>query len=557
MEKKTRIILLSVLSILIVICIVLGVTYSFMQANIENNSVTEVNLSSCAKLTLNDTDISISLTNSYPMSKNKALETTPYTFSLTSSCDGGVGFNLYLATLNSNTLDSSNIHYIITNHGSKNILVEGILSDATDGLSDFTSEEQAQLNSGINGTFANIYKIYVNGIYTNETKEYDLYLYIDESVTAPNTMNQSFVAGVAAKSFDYNMVQVTNVIASDITNNSITLTVEATAGESQIATYYFSSNDGGYYEESTNNTYTFNNLEQGVEYNFKAYAVDTNGISSNVYSLNESTLSTVYLADYIKNTVYTGTDGENGLYYHDGVGSYTNASEEAGDNSYRYAGANPNNYVCFGSDESTCPNENLYRIIGVFGDQAKLIKSTSYGNYAWDSNNTNNWQTSTLKNTLNSTYLNSLGEWSNLIEANTTWYLGGASTNQATPKQFYGYERGTTVYSGRPTSDITAIGLMYPSDYGYAASPDYWAITLNSYNSATSANWLYLGSDEWTITPNSSYSDLVFYVSGSGYLSSSYANYGYAVRPVFYLKSNVALVDGVGTSSDPYHVAIA
>ena len=306
MEKKTRIILLSVLSILIVICIVLGVTYSFMQANIENNSVTEVNLSSCAKLTLNDTDTSISLTNSYPMSKNKALETTPYTFSLTSSCDGGVGFNIYLATLNSNTLDASNIHYIITNHGSKNILVEGILNDATDGLSDFTSEEQAQLNSGINGTFANIYKIYVNGIYTNETKEYDLYLYIDESVTDPNTMNQTFVAGVAAKSFDYNVAQVTNVIASDITNNSITLTVEATAGESQIATYYFSSNNGGYYEESTNNTYTFNNLEQGVEYNFRVYAVDTNGISSNVYTLSESTLSTVYLADYIKNTVYTG-----------------------------------------------------------------------------------------------------------------------------------------------------------------------------------------------------------------------------------------------------------
>src|SRR5699024_7955385 len=75
------------------------------------------------------------------------------------------------------------------------------------------------------------------------------------------------------------------------------------------------------------------------------------------------------------------TDGENGLYYHDGVGSYTNADQEAGDNSYRYAGANPNNYVCFGSTESPCPEENLYRIIGIFDDdkdtnyQIKLIKA--------------------------------------------------------------------------------------------------------------------------------------------------------------------------------------
>mgnify|MGYP005780529795 FL=1 len=51
------------------------------------------------------------------------------------------------------------------------------------------------------------------------------------------------------------------------------------------------------------------------------------------------------LAEYIINKVYTGVDGENGLYYHDGQGSYTNSDQEAGDNSYRYAGANPNNYV--------------------------------------------------------------------------------------------------------------------------------------------------------------------------------------------------------------------
>ena len=85
------------------------------------------------------------------------------------------------------------------------------------------------------------------------------------------------------------------------------------------------------------------------------------------------------LAGFIQNQ-YT-TDGENGLYYHDGVGSYTNADQEAGDNSYRYAGANPNNYVCFGSTESPCPEENLYRIIGIFDDdkdtnyQIKLIKA--------------------------------------------------------------------------------------------------------------------------------------------------------------------------------------
>ena len=86
------------------------------------------------------------------------------------------------------------------------------------------------------------------------------------------------------------------------------------------------------------------------------------------------------LADYIINNIYT-IDGENGLYYHDGVGTYTNADQEAGDNSYRYSGANPNNYICFGSDADTCPDEYLYRIIGVFDEDGdgeynvKLIKA--------------------------------------------------------------------------------------------------------------------------------------------------------------------------------------
>ncbi len=360
----------------------------------------------------------------------------------------------------------------------------------------------------------------------------------------------------------YTTVRITNVTTSNITNNSITLTIEATAGENLIATYYFSNDDGVSYEESTNNTYTFNNLEQGVEYNFRVYAVDSNGVSSNVYSLSESTLSTVYLADYIKNTVYTG-DGNNGLYYHDGSGTYTNAAQEAGDYSYRYSGANPNNYVCFGLDAETCPNDNLYRIIGVFGDKVKLIKSTSYGDYVWDSNNINNWQTSPLKNTLNSTYLNSLGEWSNQIEANTIWYLGGASTPQATPKQFYGYERGTTVYSGRPTSDVGTIGLMYPSDYGYAASPDYWSYPFYSssggsydYRAAINSNWLYLGSNEWTITPLSADRTFVIRVDYNGYLYYNGAYYGFAVRPVFYLKSNVVITDGDGSSTNPFKLSI-
>ena len=360
----------------------------------------------------------------------------------------------------------------------------------------------------------------------------------------------------------YDSAVINNVTTSNITNNSITLTIEATAGESQIATYYFSSNNGGYYEESTNNTYTFNNLEQGVEYNFRVYAVDTNGISSNVYTLSESTLSTVYLADYIKNEVYTG-DGNSGLYYHDGSGSYTNAAREAGDNSYRYAGANPNNYVCFGSDAETCPADNLYRIIGVFGDQIKLIKNTSLGDYYWSGSSSNNtWSSSTLNTgTLNRTYLNGLGTtWSDMIET-TTWKVGGGSYSylrDSAVKTAYNYELGNNSSS---TTYSAKIGLMYVSDYGYAASPANWTTTLYNYDNDTNCNnnWLYMGEYEWTISRRSGTTYDAFRVVDTGYVGYEYVD-GYdgynGVRPSFYLKSNVAITSGDGSSSNPFRLSL-
>ena len=132
------------------------------------------------------------------------------------------------------------------------------------------------------------------------------------------------------------------------------------------------------------------------------------------------------------------------------------------------------------------------------------------------------------------------------------------TSSSNTVKEFYDGERNNTGYGSNPTTYTDEIGLMYPSDYGYAASPDVWTTNLSSYNSSTitANNWLYMGLSEWTITPLSSLSYHVFYVVNNGYLRNNDANYGYAARPVFYLKSNVALQGGSGTSNDPFILAV-
>ena len=247
------------------------------------------------------------------------------------------------------------------------------------------------------------------------------------------------------------------------------------------------------------------------------------------------------LADYVISQ-YTGTQGENSLYYHNS--SLTNG---AGDNSYRYAGASDsvNNYICLGSDATTCPEANLFRIIGVFGDQTKVIRAKSTGTQEWDTNGSNTWSTSSLNTYLNGEYLTGLGTLAEKI-ATTTWKVGGGSAVnlKSVPATAYQYEVGSSASS---TIYDAKIGLMYVSDYGFAADSSEWTTKLSSY----SGNWLYLGRFiEWTITRYSGSSSDAFAV-GYGYVDGSILDGEYYVRPVFFLESSVTYVSGSGTQSDP------
>ena len=120
-----------------------------------------------------------------------------------------------------------------------------------------------------------------------------------------------------------------------------------------------------------------------------------------------------------------------------------------------------------------------------------------------------------------------------------------------TAKQYYDTEVGS---SSSSTTDSMKIGLMYVSDYGFAASPDYWTTALTSYSSAKSTNWLNSDYSEWTISPFSQYSKSVFYLHYNGDLVSMNPSSDYWARPVFYLNSNVTYVSGDGTESNPFRI---
>ena len=267
--------------------------------------------------------------------------------------------------------------------------------------------------------------------------------------------------------------------------------------------------------------------------------------------------------------------------------AYTNntttlAYDEA--NNLRYIGADPNNYVLF--------NDELWRIIGVFSEDThgvsgqkliKIIRSELLGSMAWDSASTNNWSTASLQTTLNGDYLNGSGSYAstgiksdtarNMI-ATVTWKLGGTasytSSSNGLASHFYGYERGTTVYSGRPTTWSGKVALMYPSDYGYATSggsttnrdaclaKELYNWDSSSFSDCKNNDWLYDSSTyQWTLTPNSSYSSNVFFVGDTGFVGGrNGADVSNGVRPSVYLTSNVKISGGDGTSNSPYTLEV-
>ncbi len=270
----------------------------------------------------------------------------------------------------------------------------------------------------------------------------------------------------------------------------------------------------------------------------------------------EACTSGVNLADCIITLNDKSTSSVSNIYYHDST-----LVNGAGDNSYRYAGASDsvNNYICLGSDATTCPDANLFRIIGVFGDKTKVIRAKSVGDQKWHTASSNTWSSSSLNTYLNGEYLTSLGTLADKI-ATTTWKVGGGSWDNivnSVPATAYQYEVGS---SASTTTYDAKIGLMYVSDYYYAAGPSAWTLvgynsdSTKDYRAAKTTNWLFLGSDEWTISHNSGITTRAFGVNSTGSVRNNLVTSGYGVRPVFNLLSSTSYVSGSGSMSDPVRV---
>ena len=259
---------------------------------------------------------------------------------------------------------------------------------------------------------------------------------------------------------------------------------------------------------------------------------------------------------------------------------------------YRYQGNNPNNYVSF--------NNQLWRIIGYvpvclevtpitedttingtsfkqgeaqctkWENRVKIIKADPIGAYAYNKIDNSTWIGSTIQGLLNTCFLgkkdgcskycyayqttkgvcnysqNGINEndsYGNMIES-VYYNIGVAGSYKLSSSNFY------TKETIKQVSEKSMTGLMYASDFGYAISGYTGSLGYSSANSQMVNNWLFGQSYEWTMTAYSSSRPVHVYNYGG--LDFMYVYYGYAVRPVLYLQSNVNKLSGDGSIASPY-----
>lgn len=518
-EKAKRIVFpLLILSLAFIIS---GTSYALWELTFTQTS-TNVITSGCFKMSFKD-DNPIDLQDAIPITDNAALSLTPYEFTLENTCDSYVGYQINLEILNSSSFTSTNnIKLKLQNYEPKiltaNKTVEATLSDAS------TS-----------------YKLETGYMGKNEIITFNLRLWLDEDTPLnEETMNKSFLSKITV-----------------------------------ITTHH----------------------SQEPSFVERVIACTDNGRDSASCMLENSKYDTVNLIN--DNTI---------------------------DNNLRYIGQTPNNYVEFNNEKWRIIGvmNNVLDINGNKASRIKLIRDESIGSYSWNSSiNTvnsghgvNEWSQASIMKLLNPGYeteavggslywdsksgmcfneqsqamtncdftTNGLKDkYKEKIE-NVIWNTGSNGRTYTNTNidvsEYYTLERSSDVgktcgYGSTCNDNVTRtttwsgkVGLMYPSDYGFAtkggttSTRDICLKTkLYNWNNAEVSdcktnNWLNK-SGSLTMTPlsipdSSAHSSALLEEGQVGWTAAT----PYGVYPVVYLKSNVKIIGGKGTETNPIQLDI-
>ena len=636
MKNKKQAIILSVIASIVLLVLIVGATYAYFQAS--GGTGTSANL----RVTTYTTDVF-----NFEVGNDISIYADATSFASGKGNASGSTFAKAILSANNKTNTATKYYYLYLNI-SKNTFTYTQNEDTPEILLTIKDDAGNEITSINDLTYKKVTDGKGNTIsgYDITNKSGVITLFNNKEITASPTKTDEWNITVTLVNYDKDqsnnmgksfnaklMIQKEKIptVLSDVctSGNNLATCITTLSNKSEpsiVNIYHHTSSlangagDNSYRYAGGDNTCTFNGENVQGAYSNATFGASNGNDCKKVYTIKSDDLtiwadnSVTRLLSDEKPVVWSEgacktTDGENvsigfdrgnfnpvteatckGKSY---IVKTDNLTARVANLNMEYAGVGKwsrvNNFVCFGSTETPCPTDNLYRIIGVFEDKVKLIKydyatsillgtdgdysgsdtpDTNYYKGSLSSIDTYYWNNVTKKNTwsesnlnkinLNTNFINNIGvEWSNKI-VTTTWKVGGntwANVGTSVPKTSYQNE---IVAPAENTIYDAKIGLMYVTDYGFAASPSAWTTTLNNYDgndakgtSIKTINWMYMGYYDWMISRDYDSSYDAFYVYGSGFVNYDYVNHDFGVRPSFNLSSSITYVSGSGSAVDP------
>ena len=528
-----------VISILLIGSIIIGTSYSMWVKTAVQKEKNIVN-SSCFDIEFTESS-SINLASAIPISDEAGLKKKPYTFTLKNTCNMNSKVTIALDVLSTSTMSSSAI---------KTSLTKGNKSGTPALLTSLDKKAEVDISGA-----KEAYILGTDIIGANKSKSYSLYLWMDEAVTIAEA-SKSFSSKIvivntatkeeppltlAEKVADLAATDTTNFATDDADNNIRYI------GANPNNYVYFNCSDYSNQSDSTCEKWriigVFKNMtkEDGTKEDLVKIVKDERLNNTNI------------IWDYKKNGVGTSTSDY-------GSNDWTD--------SQLMMMLNPTDYLKLGytidnNIVKDSKGQAIYQNMGSYYNGTSGCKPVAVASGTDFTCTSIDFTSTGLKN----------DSTRNAIES-VVWNLGGTadykSSSNGLASHFYGYERGSTVYSGHATTWTGKIGLMYPSDYGYATSggsttdratclaKEMFNWDSSGVSDCKSNDYLFKsGYSQWTLAPYSSNAFNVFNVYTNGYVNLNNTLNTFSVRPAAFLKSNISITDvGIGTAESPYQLKV-
>ena len=509
MKKKN---ILPIITILCISLVLLGTSYAYWRFTYISDK-TNTGQSKCLSIELTNQKNEISLTNTYPITDEDAKKLTPYSFTITNTCDTFISYDVNLEMLEGTNMNSKYMAVMINNE--KKELLSNLDSAST------------VMNGSVESR-----KLVSGSLSSEDSVDYTLRLWMDESVTmSDDAMNKNFTSKivVTAQPSNYSPKEA----GYDTLHDAILANEYQTTPEKAIEKIEAKG------EPDLSKTAPVSESDLSDKGLYKS--IDDFG--DTYYYRGKVTNNNVYFAGFYWQIIRINGDGSIRLLYNGTEKNAEGESKSIGKSQFNYSYDKPAyvGYMYGNSDGTT------------FDEVHANTSDSAIKKYidAWYQQNIVDYD-KYLSNDAGFCGDRSIHSGADGVTDSATTYFGANGRSNNFQAVLSCPNTNNDLYTNT-NSILGNSALRFPVGLITYDELIFSGLTSKIENKLS---WSYSSESYWTMTPSVFYhliSDaFVFSQTDSGITTHDWVYYTKETRPVINLKSDVKISGGIGTTNDPF-----